>query len=516
MSNIQLSNTEWLVRSLDRNHNRVMDELQASPEVKAKIDNDKNGEISAAELTRAIKADAVEVRQGVISESRGFNLYVEGLETLKNVRATAKSGLNAQPVTPTFYQDDNSRDRYQKLVASNRSYDRAVDQLENSLGAIRTMTAGGRDATTRAIHIQATTTLNSTSWRTWTARFQQNVAQTRDLFNDYSPRSSAPRSQTTGTGSADPFKPGNGASNGSPNGVDPFKPGNGASNGSPNGVDPFKPGNGASNGSPNGVDPFKPGNGTSNGSPNGVDPFKPGDNSQPIIPADPWLDQLQPHLREQEQINTHLQIAYETMNNSLQAIEQQTRNLPDLQAGIRGADASISQAFSNITTIENSPESAAIIGSRLRTQAQATEAKATGHAKPYAGVGAGVGLVAGGAIGFFAGGNSLKNAAIGAGIGSAAAAGIGALIGHGKDEGYKQEAVALRALATRVESYNPQADKAAAMNANEQLYNALFEAREARDIDRAQVAVKNVNAIQQQAAGVAARTQEIADVYRRQ
>ncbi|PIQ27181.1 hypothetical protein COW36_16645 [bacterium (Candidatus Blackallbacteria) CG17_big_fil_post_rev_8_21_14_2_50_48_46] len=506
---IQFSNAEWLVRSLDRNNNKVMDELQADPNIKNKIDSDKNGEISSAELTNAIKADAVEIRQGTVQEAKGFRIYVEGLETLKSVHSTAQNGIsNVHVWTPTVYSDDNSRDRYYKLLDSNRAYDGAIDKLESSLHSIKDMTANGNDATTRAINIQAKTTLNSASWRTWTARMQQNISQTRDWFNDYSPRSGSGYRETH-----DPFKQGG---SGNAVGTDPFKPGSGNS-GSANGVDPFKPGSGH-NGSPNGVDPFKPGNGNNVGSnnPYGNDPFNGGgnhDNSQPVIPQDPYYDRLQPHIREQEMINTNLQAAYATMNNSLKAIEQQTRDLPDLQANIRGTDAAISRAFSNITAIENSSESANVIGSRLRSKADATDAQATGRATPYAGVGAGIGLVAGGAIGFFAGGKNLKNAAIGAGIGAAAAAGIGALVGHSKDQGFKEEAVALRTLAGKVESYNPQADKQTAMNANEKLYDALFEARSARDIDRAQVVDKSIDGIRSQAAAVADRSGEILQAY---
>jgi hypothetical protein len=267
--------------------------------------------------------------------------------------------------------------------------------------------------------------------------------------------------------------------------------------------------------------PFKPKPGSgNNGSPNGVDPFNPGngnnvDNSQPVIPQDPYYDRLQPHIHEQEMINTNLQAAYATMNNSLKAIEQQTNDLPDLQQNIRGTDAAISRAFSNITAIENSPESANAVGSRLRKEADATDAQATGRTAPFAGVGAGIGAVAGGAIGFFAGGKNVKNAAIGAGIGAAAAAGIGALIGHSKDQGFKDQASGLRTLADKVESYNPQADKTAAMAENQNLYNSLFEARSARDIDRAQVADKNIDGIRGRAANIADRSGEILQAYQK-
>lgn len=489
---IQFSNAEWLVRSLDRNNNQVMDELQADAPIKQRIDSDKNGEISAAELSSALRSDLVEVRQGVIQTGKGFRIHVEGLETLKNVNATAKNGIsNVHVWTPTLYSDDNSRDRYYKLLESNRAYDRAVDKLESALRSIKDMTANGNDATTRAIHIQAKTTLNSTSWRTWTARLQQNISLTRDLFSDYSPRSGAGYRETR-----DPFKQG---SSGNAIGTDPFKPG--AGNGSPHGVDPFKP---------------KPGNGVGANDPYGKDPFSGGgnpNNSQPVLPEDPYYDRLQPHIREQEMIHTNLQTAYETMNNSLRTIEQQTRDLPDLQQNIRATDTAISRAFSNITAIENSAESAHAVGSRLRSKADATDAQATGRTAPYAGVGAGIGLVAGGAIGFFAGGKNIKSAAIGAGIGAAAAAGIGALMGHSKDQGFKEQASSLRSLADKVEGYNPQADKQAAMAANQSLYNALFDAREARDLDRAQVVDKQIDSIRSQAARIADRSGEILQAY---
>ena len=113
------------------------------------------------------KADAVEIKNGKVSQSQGFNIHVRGLETLKSVNATAKNGVsNAHVWTPTMYSDDLSRDRYHKLLESNQAYDNAIDKMESSLRSIKDMTSNAGDATSRAIHIQAKTYSNCTSLNT--------------------------------------------------------------------------------------------------------------------------------------------------------------------------------------------------------------------------------------------------------------------------------------------------------------------------------------------------------------
>lgn len=481
---VNFSNHQWLVRSLDTNQNGKMEELRANSEIRATVDTDRNGELSQQEVVSALQADKVEIQQGELVRSRGFNIHVNGLETLKNVSATAANGVsNIHVWTPNFYSDDTSRDRYHKLTESNRAYNSGIDQMENSLRSIVSMTNGATDATSRALNIQAKTTLNSTQWKTWSARMQQSLSQTRPIFSDYKP----------GTPSQ-----GGGVNNGSGHQKDPF-----ANNGNSVGTQPHQ------------KDPFANNGGTQQ--PHQKDPFADGHSGGGSVqpPVDPYEQQLQPHIREQEMILNNLQSSYEVMNNTLKAIREQTRDLPDLQQNAQATDRAISQAFSNIAAIEASPKSGQQVASNIRKEAEATEAKATGRTAPFAGIGAGVGAVAGAAIGYFAGGKSTKNALIGAGIGAAVGGGGGALIGNGIDSGYKNTATSLRDLAGRVETYNVASDKQQAIKANQSLYGQLQNARDAHDLDRARVVNNDLKAIGGQIAPVNNRTTEILEAHRK-
>ena len=127
---------------------------------------------------------------------------------------------------------------------------------------------------------------------------------------------------------------------------------------------------------------------------------------------------------------TNFQAAFETLNTTLRSIAEQTKDLPDVQSAMKATDGSIAKAFNNISAIEKATVSAQDVGSKLDRLADEQQAQATGRTTPFAGVGAGIGAVAGAAIGYFAGGKNIKSAGIGAGVGLAASAGIGALIGH--------------------------------------------------------------------------------------
>lgn len=489
---VNFSNFNWLVKSLDTNKNGSMDELRFDPEVQQAVDTDHNGQVSQQELVGALQADRVEINQGNVSRSRGFNIYVNGLETLKSVGSTAENGRsNIHIWTPTMYSDDTSRERFNKLVESNQAYDKGIDQMESALRSIVQMTNGKTDATSKALNIQARTTLESTQWRTFAARLQQNVSSTRAWFSDYKPGEkmatySAPQAGSgTTANSQDPFANSNAS-----------HPSNG--NGQDYQQNPF-------NGSkPSGGQDYQ------------QNPFN-GSTSTPAPqqPIDPYAEKLSPFIREQEQIANNLQASYSTMNAALNAISQQCRDLPDLQASLTATNKTISQAFSNLNAIENSPKSASQVAGNIRKEADATDAKATGRTAPFAGIGAGVGAVAGAAIGYFAGGKSVKNAIIGAGVGAAASGGIGALIGHGIDSGYKGQATSLRDLAGKVESYNPGNDQAQVVKSNQSLYNQLFNARDAHDLDRARVVDKDINALRGQVSPVVDRSAEILGAYQK-
>jgi hypothetical protein len=401
---IQFSNQQWLARSLDKNNNNIMDELKVDPRVKEKVDTDKDGQISRAELTSALQSDSVEVSQGTITESKGIQIYTNGLETLKNIHTTASNSWG-HVFTPTFFQDDTLPERYNKLVDSNRAYTSAIDRQESALRSIRDMTANSPDATSRALHIQADTTLRSASWRTWTGTFQNLLSM---------------------------------------------------------------------------------GNSSDEGT-----------------------------VRQMEMANTNFQAAFETLNNTMRSIADQTKNLPDVQAALKGTDSSISKAFSNVTAIENATISAQDVGSKLDKLADQQQAQATGRTAPYAGVGAGIGAIAGAAIGFFAGGKNIKAAGIGAGVGLAASAGIGAMIGSSIDKKYIGEAEGLRKLSSEVRSYNPEAAKGKLLDETLNTYNAMLEAREHHDLDNAQVSANNFRSIQSRVSPIEAQSERVLGAYRK-
>lgn len=482
---VNFSNHQWLVRSMDGNRNGNMDELRFNEGTQELVDTDRNGSVSEQEMVSALKADKVEIQQGQVLRGRGFNIHVNGLDTLKSVRSVAGNGIsNIHVWTPTMYSDDTARERYNKLYESNHAYDRGIDQMENALRNIVNMTDGKTDATSRALNIQAKTTLNSTQWRTWTARLQQNLSNTRVWFNDYKPGEKMAQYNTPQGGSGT-----------TANTQDPFANSSGKPSGGSHTTDPFaKPNGGASH---------------------TQDPFANGNNPNPGMPVDPYADRLAPHIREQEQIFASMQASYETMHSSLKAIQQQVADLPDLQQTVRATDSNISKAFANLGAIENSGKSGKQVADNIRKEADATDAKATGRTVPYLGIGAGIGAVAGAAIGYFANGKNITKAAIWGAAGAALGGGGGALIGNGIDSGYKGQASSLRDLAGRVESYNPANDKAQVINANQTLYNQLFNARTANDLDRARVVNNDVSSINSRVTPVIERSNEILGAHQK-
>ncbi|MGV3523719.1 MAG: hypothetical protein ACO1RX_05810 [Candidatus Sericytochromatia bacterium] len=402
MGQISASNQQWLVRSFDANNNGVMEELQLDANVRAKVDTDNNGQVSRQELTSALQSDAVEIKQGRISESKGSQIFVNGLETLKNVNATARNSWG-NVWAPSFYQDDTTSERYSKLVDSNRAYGSAVSSQESALRSIRDMTNGATDATSRALNIQAKTALNSASWRTWISLVQQL-----------------------------------------------------------------------------------------------------GDSG----------NASESNVQQMQMANTNLQAAYETLNNTLRGIAEQTKDLPDVQSAIKGTDSSISKAFSNIQAIKSDSQTPEQVNTKLNRIADEKQAQATGRAPSWGGIGAGVGAVGGGLIGFFAGGKNIKNAAIGAGVGAAVGGGGGALIGHLKDQAYLGEAKSLRQLGSEVTRYNPDAAQSQLVKETQTLYGEVLKARETHDLDNARVNTNSINAIQGRTNPIEQESAKILGAYR--
>lgn len=398
---VNFSNHQWLVQSFDTNNNGKMEELQLDPRVANKVDSDRNGEVSAQELTAALRNDSVEINQGRIVGSAGTEIFVHGLETLKNVNSTARSSWG-NVWAPTMYQDDTPEERYGKLQESNRAYGSAIDRMESALRSIKSMTNGATDATSKALNIQAKTALNSASWRTWIALFERL-----------------------------------------------------------------------------------------------------GDNGYAS----------QENISQLQQANTNMQAAYETLNNTLKSIAEQTRDLPDVQGAANATDRSIANAFSSIAKIENHAMSAQDVHGKLNVLADETAAQSGGRMGTWGGIGAGVGLVAGGAIGFFAGGKNIKNAAIGAGVGLAVAGGGGAIAGHMRDQSFLAEAKSLRELANDVTAYNPESAKKTLTQETQNTYNQILHARNFHDLDNARVSTNNLNAIQGRVAPVESQAARILGAY---
>jgi len=400
--NINFSNHQWLVKSFDTNKNGVMDELQADYRVAERVDTDRNGQISTGELTAALQSDAVEINQGRITESRGTQIYVKGLETLKNVHATATASWG-NVWAPMMSSEDTPSGRYSKLLESNRAYGSALTSQESALRSVANMTSGAHDGVTKALHIQAQTALDSASFRTWIGVIQQL-----------------------------------------------------------------------------------------------------GDTGNP---SDHNISQM-------TQANTNLQAAYETLNSTLRSIAEQTNDLPDVQHAIQATDGSISHAFGNLQAIKADSQTPQNVSTKLERIAVDKQAQATGRTGPWGGVGAGIGAVAGAAIGYFAGGQNVKNAMIGAGIGLAVGGGGGALAGHMKDQSFIGEAASLRQLAGDVTRYNPDAAQGQLINETQSMYNEVLKARDTHDLDNARVNTNNINAIHSRVAPVEQESTRILEAYR--
>lgn len=400
--NINFSNHQWLVKSFDSNNNNVMDELQLDDRVRGKVDTDQDGQVSRQELTAALQADAVEINQGRIVENKGGQIFVHGLETLKNVHSTATNSWG-HVWAPSFFQDDTPQERYSKLMDSNRAYGSAVNSQESALRSIRDMTANATDATSKALHIQAKTALSAASWRTWASLIQQ--------FGDSGYASES-------------------------------------------------------------------------------------------------------NISQMQQANANMQAAYETLNATLRGIAEQTKDLPDVQGAIKATDGSISNAFGNIQAIKRDSQTREGVNSKLQTIANEKEKQATGRMAPWGGVGAGIGAVAGAAIGYFAGGQNVKNAAIGAGIGAVVGGGGGMLAGHLKDQAFLGEAKSLRQLATDVTNYNPDAAESQLVKETQNMYNEVLKARDTHDLDNARVNTNSMNTIQGRVKPIQAESARILEAYR--
>ncbi|PIQ23129.1 hypothetical protein COW36_00190 [bacterium (Candidatus Blackallbacteria) CG17_big_fil_post_rev_8_21_14_2_50_48_46] len=187
MPSISASNQQLLLKSFDSNQNQRLEELQVSPELKAKLDSNRDGELSASEVQTALGQDAVEIRQGSLQPASAQGLQIVGKETLQNVHQSVARTLSAPHVVAPRAADvvdavaslliDDKRsyaeqqaDRRRYLEMSNLSYLSAVSSMRTSLRTVADMTAQGTDSRSRAIHSSALSALNSsTAWGTGVA-----------------------------------------------------------------------------------------------------------------------------------------------------------------------------------------------------------------------------------------------------------------------------------------------------------------------------------------------------------
>ena len=416
MTDVGFTNFNLLARSLDKNKDGVINELQMSNDVKNRIDSDKNGQVSTKELASALRSDTVEVSRGQINHGRGFNIHTEGLETLKNVNRIANKSTTY--AFQSSYTELKGSARVDAIKSNNREYSMAIRQMESSLRSINEVTRYGNDSISNNVQSISRNALNDVSY-----------TRMVDFFNTV---------------------------------LD-----------NPNSNSIYN-------------DPFS----NSPGGPSG-----------------------EPDTSGLEAQNQNLRYAYQTLNNALRNVESSTDKLPDVKQSIRSTDNSITSAFNNISAIRSDTQTPTQVKQKLYVRADGENAKVTGRALPYAGVGAGIGAVAGGAIGYFAGGKNTKAALIGVGIGLSAGAGISALIGKSIDKGHEKKASELKTLGDEIERYNPDDDSNKLEAESGNLYNELFNIRDKHDIDNARVSTNNVNTINSRTGAVEERTARILKGY---
>jgi len=471
MSEINPSNYNLIARGMDTNKNGFMDELTAADHIKAKVDVDGDGKISTNELATAMRSDAVEIKNREISQSRGFNIYVNGLETLKGINKLADNAAFYGTVyTPAIYSDDTKQEQYDKLWRSNREYSSAINQMESSLRSIRDMSRTQGDSLSQSIYINAKNALNSSDWMTI-----QNVFE---LYLDGGLRDSHDN----------PFNDNKPSSTGSGSHSNPFND---------------KP---SSTGGDSHTNPFD-GN-TTQGTSQHDNPFDNGTGSSGNSNVDYGPDTTRLEIN-----NRNLRSAYYTLQTSLRTIEEQTRNLPDMKQTLRLTDDSLGSAMSNVNAIKNQTNSPSQVKEKLYVLSDEQAAQVKGRWKTFGGVGAGIGVVAGGTIGYFAGGHTAKGAIIGASIGLGVAGGGGALIGNGIDQSYKNKASELKTLGNEVESYNVKADESSLEGEAVNTYSGMVKARDAHDIDNARVVDNELKGVKGRVNEIQTRTSRILDAY---
>ncbi|HEY9843249.1 MAG TPA: hypothetical protein V6D23_22455 [Candidatus Obscuribacterales bacterium] len=211
--------------------------------------------------------------------------------------------------------------------------------------------------------------------------------------------------------------------------------------------------------------------------------------------------------------NTAIQAAYNAAKVTMVAMREQTKNLPDPATTLKQTNDKLGQGFANLNQIRRLQSGADARSNELQKNASQADARVTGRTGPFAGTGAVLGAIAGGAAGYFMYGKNIKTALIGAGIGAAGTAGIAAMIGSGIDHKYLEKASTLRSQAAAVKAYKPDQAEKQLDGETVKLYQQQHEAAKVRDLDQATVADSQLKGTQQRVDLITGESQKILNIY---
>jgi hypothetical protein len=235
-----------------------------------------------------------------------------------------------------------------------------------------------------------------------------------------------------------------------------------------------------------------------------------------------WHDPYESLIDNAMARNSNLHSSYMILNNALDNIKGSTSSdkLPDIKANIVATDNAISAAFSNVNAIEShnshgdTPDK---VKEKLGKLSADQAAQVGNRAVTWGLPGAGAGAVVGGAIGFFAGKNSPlgagKSAAIGAAVGTIVVGGISALVGHSKDEGFKQNSSDLSILGEKVTTYNTKQASKDIQGAANQTYGVMINANGDQSINKALGITESVKGIKVTADNIRGESSVILRAY---
>lgn len=189
MPSIHFNQQQAMLRTLDSNSNRKLEELEVSGELKARVDSDSNGELSLDEVATALRADTVDLQGKTLVPGKSKQIMIHNLETLKNIHSMLDRTLSSPHVWAPRVSDNvgaaieivgllagaedkrtpaqRRRDEERELNASSTAYLLAVSSMRSTLRSVEDMTSGGGDARSKQLNQQAKSSLSSSG--AWTA-----------------------------------------------------------------------------------------------------------------------------------------------------------------------------------------------------------------------------------------------------------------------------------------------------------------------------------------------------------